>query len=260
MWSDQGEMTTCAFVRARNWAGRKNSSNKPANKSSGGPCSPNSTGAPTPIKSFGRNPASRTLHAPTPPPIEWPMKTSTAPSARSSSPGYCGSEVGEGARLRRFSISRLIHGIAIKVHPAEACAGLEKSGHADSNWSCVQGLQTGRSACPPACCITPSASAATSTPAPTIEGGPDDLHHPPGARDLPLLRLRLATGHPPRPGRAPLPIPAHRRPGDLRGPAHPPRRMPGLRRRPPGRGPLRRPAAELHHAPSSATPWSWGGA
>ena len=32
----------------------------------------------------------------------------------------------------------------------------------------LQGLQTGRSACPPACCITPSASAATSTPAPTI--------------------------------------------------------------------------------------------
>src|SRR4051812_5858751 len=28
-----------------------------------------------------------------------------------------------------------------KVHPAEARAGLEKSGHADSTWSCVQGLQ-----------------------------------------------------------------------------------------------------------------------
>src|SRR6476660_5839838 len=28
-----------------------------------------------------------------------------------------------------------------QVHPAEACAGLEKSGHADSTWSCVQGLQ-----------------------------------------------------------------------------------------------------------------------
>src|SRR4051794_811222 len=28
------------------------------------------------------------------------------------------------------------------VHPAEARAGLEKSGHADSTWSCVQGLQS----------------------------------------------------------------------------------------------------------------------
>ena len=45
--------------------------------------------------------------------------------------------------------------------------GLERGGHADSTWSCVKGLQIGRSACPPACCITPSASAATSTPAPT---------------------------------------------------------------------------------------------
>src|SRR2546426_11263780 len=60
MCSHQGEMTTCAFVRACNWAGRKNSSNKPANKSTGGPCSPNSTGAPTPMKSFGRKPKSRT--------------------------------------------------------------------------------------------------------------------------------------------------------------------------------------------------------
>ncbi len=55
-----------------------------------------------------------------------------------------------------------------KVHPAEASAGLKEGGHADSNWSCVNGLQIGRSACPPACCITPSASAATNTPAPTI--------------------------------------------------------------------------------------------
>src|SRR4051812_17972166 len=54
-----------------------------------------------------------------------------------------------------------------EVHPAEARAGVERGGHADSNWSCVLGLQTGRSACPPACCITPSASAATTTPAPT---------------------------------------------------------------------------------------------
>src|SRR3954470_21607173 len=29
-----------------------------------------------------------------------------------------------------------------RVHPAEARAGLEKSGHADSTWSCVQGLQS----------------------------------------------------------------------------------------------------------------------
>ena len=31
---------------------------------------------------------------------------------------------------------------------------------------------TGRSACPPACCTTPSASAATSTPAPDMRAGP----------------------------------------------------------------------------------------
>src|SRR5208337_2627291 len=54
------------------------------------------------------------------------------------------------------------------VHPAEARAGVEKNGHADLNWSCVIVLQIGRSACPPACCITLSASAATGTPAPTI--------------------------------------------------------------------------------------------
>ena len=93
------------------------------------------------------------------------------------------------------------------------------------------------------------------------QGGPDDLHHPPGARDLPLLGLRLAPrscrrGQVERRFRS-LPI---GEPGDLRRPAHPPRRMPGLRRRAPGRGPLRRPAAELHHAPSSGTPWSWPGA
>src|SRR5512135_807653 len=49
----------------------------------------------------------------------------------------------------------------ILVHPAEARAGIEGGGHADSNWSCVQGLQIGRSACPPACCITPSVFVAT---------------------------------------------------------------------------------------------------
>jgi serine/threonine protein kinase len=52
------------------------------------------------------------------------------------------------------------------VHPDPARAGLERSRHADSTWSCVQGLQDGRSACPPACCIMPSASVATSTFAP----------------------------------------------------------------------------------------------
>ncbi|MGO9596719.1 MAG: transposase family protein [Isosphaeraceae bacterium] len=45
-------------------------------------------------------------------------------------------------------------------------AGVERGGHAGSIWSCVKGLQNGRSACAPACCITPSASAATSTFAP----------------------------------------------------------------------------------------------
>src|SRR4029450_5414248 len=83
MCSDQGEMTTCAFVIDCNRAGRlkENSSNKPANKSTGGPCSANLDGKPSPIKSLGRNPASRTLQEPTAAPIEWPMKTSTAPSA-----------------------------------------------------------------------------------------------------------------------------------------------------------------------------------
>src|SRR5271165_2001558 len=57
------------------------------------------------------------------------------------------------------------------VHPAEARAGVERGGHAGSIWSCVKGLQNGRSACAPACCITPSASAATSTFAPKYQGG-----------------------------------------------------------------------------------------
>src|SRR5918998_2145905 len=57
--------------------------------------------------------------------------------------------------------------VTFVVHPAEARAGVEKGGHADSTWSCVNGLQTGRSACPPASCITPSASAAITPPAPT---------------------------------------------------------------------------------------------
>jgi eukaryotic-like serine/threonine-protein kinase len=56
----------------------------------------------------------------------------------------------------------------ISVHPEVARAGLEKSGHADSTWSCVNGLQNGRSACPPACCTMPSAFAAMTTSAPNI--------------------------------------------------------------------------------------------
>ncbi len=45
-----------------------------------------------------------------------------------------------------------------------------------------------------------------------------------------------------RPGRAPLPILAYRRPRDVQSPAHPARRMSGLPRRAPGEGPLRRSA------------------
>src|SRR3954447_26771860 len=62
---------------------------------------------------------------------------------------------------------RRVH-VLFQVHPAEPCAGLKKGGHADPIGSCVQRLPTRRSACPPACCITPSASAAIGTPAPTI--------------------------------------------------------------------------------------------
>ena len=61
--------------------------------------------------------------------------------------------------------------IEFLVHPAEVCAGVEKCGHADSTWSCVKTLQTGRSACPPVCCITRSASEATSTRAPSTTIG-----------------------------------------------------------------------------------------
>ena len=120
-------------------------------------------------------------------------------------------------------------------------------GHADSTWSCVKGLQTGRSACPPACCITPSASAATSTSAPTTTDGASDLHHPPGSRRLPLLGLRLPRGHLPRPRRAPAScaLPIGSRKTD-RGPADPAGRMSGLWARAPGQGPLRRPPAQLH--------------
>src|SRR4051812_2302503 len=44
-------------------------------------------------------------------------------------------------------------------------AGVERGGHAGSTWSCVTRLQERRSACPPACCITPSASRAIGTSA-----------------------------------------------------------------------------------------------
>ena len=96
-----------------------------------------------------------------------------------------------------------VRGASKGVHPAEARPGVEKGGHADSTGSCVTRTRTWRSACPPACGITPSASAATSTSAPTTDWT-DHLHHPPGPRELPLLRLRLATGALARPGRAPL--------------------------------------------------------
>ena len=79
-----------------------------------------------------------------------------------------------------------------------------------------------------------------------LPGRPDDLHHPPGARDLPLPRLRIAKGPVAWPRPAALPDRAHRPTRHPRRPAHPARRMPGLWRRAPGQGPLRRPAAQLH--------------
>lgn len=39
--------------------------------------------------------------------------------------------------------------------------GLIDKGHADSDWSYVNSSDSERPACPPACCITPAASAAT---------------------------------------------------------------------------------------------------
>ena len=132
------------------------------------------------------------------------------------------------------------------VHPELACAGLEKSGHADSTWSCVNGLQTGRSACPPACCIMPSASAATTTSAPTITDGqviftidqdPEDCRCSAcGSREV------ISRGHVERRFRilpigsratfVVLPIPRVECRACGAGPS--------------GRGPLRRPQAELH--------------
>ena len=54
-----------------------------------------------------------------------------------------------------------------------------------------------------------------------------------------------------------LPIGSRR---DLRRPAHPARRMPGLWRGAPGRGPLRRPAAELHQGLRAVRPGAVAGA
>src|SRR3954468_3737640 len=103
MCSDQGEKTTCALVCVFNEVPKDrancalvcafdevpnsglNSSNRENKRRSGGPPLPTSTLAPTAIKCFGRKPKSRTLQAPAPPPIECPIKTSTPPSARSSS-------------------------------------------------------------------------------------------------------------------------------------------------------------------------------
>ena len=80
----------------------------------------------------------------------------------------------------------------------------------------------------------------------TYTRGPDDLHHPPGARDLPLLGLRVRRRGVARSRRAALPLPAHRPPRHVPRPAHPARRVPRLRGGAPGRRHLRRPAAELH--------------
>src|SRR5512135_2710486 len=98
-----------------------------------------------------------------------------------------------------------------KVHPAEARAGLERGGHADSTWSCVRGLQIGRSACPPACCITPSASAAISTPAPTTTTAkpsspstkiPRPAAAPPAGRPRSTLAVRSSAASEPSPSAA----------------------------------------------------------
>jgi hypothetical protein len=64
----QTDIADCAFNQAP--ISGLNSSNRENKRSSGGPCSPNLGFEPTPIKSFGRKPKSRTLQAPAPPPIE----------------------------------------------------------------------------------------------------------------------------------------------------------------------------------------------
>src|SRR5512135_2208660 len=135
-------------------------------------------------------------------------------------------------------------------------AGLDKSGHADSTWSCVSRLQLGRSVCPPACCITPSASVATTTPAPTIRTAkssspssktprPADVPHAARLRSTPAAassaasdRCRSAAAPPSSPSRShassagPVAWYARSRsPAPTRGVSIP--------------------------APSSAMPWSW---
>jgi SAM-dependent methyltransferase len=80
---------------------------------------------------------------------------------------YRSAELADKLRHGGFDVVRRSHLGFFLVHPGEARAGVEKSGHADSTWSCVELLQTRRSACPPVCCTMPSASAGTSTRAPS---------------------------------------------------------------------------------------------
>jgi O-methyltransferase domain/Dimerisation domain len=76
---------------------------------------------------------------------------------------------GEGALLRDIlAATPKLKGVLFEVHPAKARGGLNEGGHADCIWSCVKRLQIRRSACPPACCITPLVSGAMSTFAPSI--------------------------------------------------------------------------------------------
>ena len=55
--------------------------------------------------------------------------------------------LGEGS-VGKARITKVVdNAIVFTVHPAEARAGLEKSGHADSTWSCVKRL-SGKPVCP----------------------------------------------------------------------------------------------------------------
>src|SRR5436305_8012848 len=142
------------------------------------------------------------------------------------------------------------------VHPAEARAGLEKRGHAASNWSCAQRLQTGMSACPPACCTTPSASAATSTDAPTTRTArrssrstksPRPAAAPPAARPG-SSRAATSSGV-----SAPCPSAPAPRSSSCPSRASNARTVAWSAR---SRSPSPTRAAATP-APSSATPWSW---
>ena len=89
-----------------------------------------------------------------------------------------------------------------------------------------------------------------------LPGRPDDLHHPPRARDLPLFRLRFPRGRLPGPGRAAVPILAHRPPSDVRGPCPSPASNAGtvawcVRSRSPSPTP-----GGATPTPSSAMPWN----